>query len=259
MTTLPAVTSTSTAHEVASVFAAEIKGKNGAFSAIEMEIPTANIRKLILDLSSHAGVRKAAEEVNTYMEPLHLTVDSLENQITTDRVGPFLLSLKLLTSVTPTYTPRVVFGARLAHAFGTGVDPDFLAHPDPEKYAMSPVYCQAKAANILTAIELSKRSKGRTNAYSIQPGVVYTNMAQKEESLEELKTTGMLTADRHPDRDKWEWKTIPQGTATTVAAAFDPRLDDKPGAFLDNSTVANESVAAHSSDPVPAEKTVDGY
>jgi hypothetical protein len=40
--------------------------------AIKKDIPTANIRRLTLDLSSLAGVRKAAAEVNAYSEPIHV-------------------------------------------------------------------------------------------------------------------------------------------------------------------------------------------
>ncbi|KAK7013304.1 short-chain dehydrogenase/reductase family protein [Favolaschia claudopus] len=38
--------------------------------ALKKELPGANIRRLILDLSSLAAVRKAAAEVNEYPEPL---------------------------------------------------------------------------------------------------------------------------------------------------------------------------------------------
>ncbi|KAJ7110831.1 hypothetical protein C8R43DRAFT_1113645 [Mycena crocata] len=316
MSTLPTFTSTSTANDVASAFAAEITGKNVLITgtsiggigfesaraiakyaklviitgynaerlelsedALKAEIPTANIRKLLLDLSSLAAIRKAAETVNnTYPEPLHvgvafrvlcppsltlvqvlihnaaapfapfkLTVDHLENQLATNHVGPFLLTKllapKLLASTTPTYTPRVVFVASLAHALGTGVDLDFLAHPDPAKYTMSPVYFQAKSEG-----GISRGIEGY--------GCVRSFLLLQKNIIKPL--TGMLTPDGNPNRAKWEWKTIPQGAATTVTAAFDPRLDgsspNKPGAFLDNSNVADESVASQSSDPVMAEK-----
>ncbi|KAJ7633585.1 hypothetical protein DFH06DRAFT_1055651, partial [Mycena polygramma] len=77
--------------------------------ATKKEVPTANIQPLILDLSSLAAVRTAAESVNARAQPLHvlihnaaapigpfkLTVDGLERQFGTDHVGPFLLT-KLL-------------------------------------------------------------------------------------------------------------------------------------------------------------------
>ncbi|KAJ6595023.1 NAD-P-binding protein [Mycena vulgaris] len=309
MPTTPTFSFATTAEEVGTAFAAEIKGKNVLITgtsvngigfeaarviakyanlviitgydanrlklsedAIKKEVPGANIHRLILDLSSLAGVRKAAETVNSHPEPLHvlihnaaaaiapfkLTVDGLENQFATDHVGPFLLTKlltpKLLASATARYTPRVIFVASAAHAFGKGIDFDVLAQPDQAKYQMSDAYFQVKSANILTAAELSKRAKGALNAYSLHPGIIFTNMTQKEQSVAELQSLGMLGPDGLPNREKFEWKTIAQGAATTVAAAFDPRLNDKSGAYLNDCSVATDSVAAHSSDPANAER-----
>jgi hypothetical protein len=113
-------------------------------------------------------------------------------------------------------------------------------------------------------------------------------MNQKEESISLMQDLGIFGPDGLPNKEKFDWKTIPQGAATyvvqlssplqlayiflpysTVAAAFDPRISgrfacfyfqrlnplpsfpaDKPGSYLDDSKVANEAVASHSSDPV---------
>ncbi|KAF7332890.1 Short-chain dehydrogenase/reductase family protein [Mycena venus] len=284
MSTLPSFSFTTTAEEVATTFSDEVKGKNVLITgyneerlklsedAIKKDVPNANIHRLILDLTSFASIRKAAELVNANPEPLHvlinnaasslaeftLTEDGLETQLATDHVGPFLftklLTPKLLAAATPTYTPRVVFVSSEAHGMGTGVDFEALTNPDPEKYEKFNAYTQAKSANVLTAIELSKRSKGRINAYSLHPGGIYTNIHVKEDSAPVLQALGVLLPDGKPNTAFGQWKTIPQGAATTVVAAFDPRLNDKPGAYLDNCVVANEKVPAHSSDPVIAEK-----
>ncbi|KAJ7142314.1 hypothetical protein C8R44DRAFT_865665 [Mycena epipterygia] len=252
---LPTFSSSTTADEVATTFAAEIRGKNGTSlngigfevarvisklklseDAIKKEVPSTNIRRLVLDLSSLAAVRKAAAEANAYPELIRvlihnaaagigafkLTADQLESQIATDHIGPFpltkLLAPKILAAGTASYVPRLVFVASVGHSFGTGVDFDTLAHPDADKYKDTDAYNQAKSANVLTAIELSKRYKGRINAYGLHPGVIYTNMPQKEESL-------------------------------TAMQAY-----DKPGAYLSDCNEANKDVAAHSSDPVNAAK-----
>jgi NAD(P)-dependent dehydrogenase (short-subunit alcohol dehydrogenase family) len=101
-------------------------------------------------------------------------VDKLESQLATGHVGPFLftklLTPKLLASATASYTPRVVFVSSFAHTMGTGVNLTTLKHPDPEKYNAQETYSQVKSANILTTIELAKRSKGKINAYSLHPG-----------------------------------------------------------------------------------------
>ncbi|KAJ7505840.1 NAD-P-binding protein [Mycena galericulata] len=305
---LPLFSFTTTADEVATGFQKEIQGKNvlltgtsvngigfetaralakyanlvmitghnserlkAAEEAIKREVPSGNIRPLLLDLSSFASVRKVAAEVNAYPEPLHvlihnaaatignfkLTVDNLESQAATDHVGPFLLTkllaAKLLATKTASYTPRVVFVASIGHGFTAGVDFSTFGRPDQVGYERLETYHQAKAANVLTAIELSKRSRGQINAYSLHPGAIYTNIMQHKETVGTLTTFGLLGPDGVPNSG-FPWKTIPQGAATTVAAAFDPSLNDKPGAYLADCVAANELVAPSCFDPVNAEK-----
>lgn len=311
---LPAFSFATTADEVAEALASEIQGKNVlitgtslngigfeaarvlarhanlviitghdadrlklAEDAILRDVPSANIRPLLLDLSSLDAVRKAAGEVNVYPEPLDvlihnaaaphcafkLTVDGLETQMATDHIGPFLLTKllapKLLASaaaavaasVSPSFNfvPRVVFVSSQGHTYGTGVDLSALVRPNAEKYRSFDAYFQAKSANALSAIALSRRSGGRINAYSLHPGAIYTNMYTKKESLPDMQAFGILGPNGEPT-DNFKWKTIPQGAATILVAAFDPRLNDKPGAYLVNCNEANEERAPHSSDPV---------
>ncbi|KAJ7062920.1 hypothetical protein C8F01DRAFT_1251718 [Mycena amicta] len=303
-----------TAEEVATAFADQIKGKNVLITgtslkgigfetaraiarhaklviitgynderlklsedALKNEIPTANIRRLILDLSSLSSVRKAALEVNAYPEPLHVLIhnaaahfgsqlirspEGLDRQMATDHVGPFLftklLASKLLSaSEADVYIPRVVFVASAVHAYtAKGVDLAHLAKPDGEKYAGFDVYCQAKSANVLTATELSRRSKGKILGYSLHPGVIFTTAYVDPDTVPLLQVLGTVTADgkANLELEGLKWKTLEQGAATTVAAAFDPRLDQTPGAYLNDSTVANDKVAPHASDPVIAAK-----
>ncbi|KAJ6517386.1 hypothetical protein C8R47DRAFT_1063073 [Mycena vitilis] len=308
----PTFSSSTTAEEVATAFADQIKGKNVLITgtslngigfeaarvlakhanliiitgynlerlklsedAIKQEVPSANIRRLALDLSSLSAVRKAAAEINAYSEPIHvlihnaaaaiaafkLTVDNLESQIATDHFGPFLLTKliapKILASSVPGFTPRVV---HFVHQnLRRNMAEKGCRNLDDPAAAEASAYFQAKSANILTAIELSKRSKGRINAYSLHPGVIHTNITAKEESLTYMQEIvncgeGLINAEGGPDTVRIEnWKTIPQGAATTVAAAFDPRLNDVPGAYLDDCIEANSTIASHSSDPATAE------
>ncbi|KAJ7130236.1 hypothetical protein C8R44DRAFT_775160 [Mycena epipterygia] len=305
----PTFTSTTTAEEVATAFSKQIQGKNVLITgtslngigfetaraiakhanlviitgynlerlklseeAIKKDIPSANIRPLVLDLTSLAAVRKAAAEVNAYPEPLHvlihnaawgggpftLTADGFDAQMAVNHISPFLLTKlvlpKLLAGGTASYTPRVVYVSSLGHAWGPGVDFDMLEHPVAEKYSSMGAYFESKSANVLAAIELSKRSQGKINANSLHPGAIFTNIQLKEHNKPEMIAAGILTPDGLPNPEKFEWKTIPQGAATTVAAAFDTRFDDKPGAFLSDCVEANDKIAPHSSDPANAEK-----
>ncbi|KAJ7159750.1 NAD-P-binding protein [Mycena filopes] len=321
-----AFTAATTAEEVASAFKQQIQGKNVLITGtslngigfetarvlakyanqviitgynlerlklsedtIKKEIPGANIRPLVLDLTSLASVREAAAEVNAYPDPLHvlinnaasgttkyaLTVDNLESQMATNHFGPFLLTKllapKLLASGTTSYTPRVVYVSSGAHTAppGPNLDIESLARSTPAtyntlprsveaksandlppmdkstRYNAFPRYVEGKAANVLAAMEISTRSHGKINGYGLHPGVISTNLNQKEELRASLVEIGMLHPDGTPNTENLSWKTIPQGAATTVVAAFDPSLDATPGAYLDDCLVANEKRAPH--------------
>ncbi|KAJ7819677.1 hypothetical protein B0H13DRAFT_1921591 [Mycena leptocephala] len=295
----PSFGSSTTAEDVATVFANEIKGKNVLVTgtslnslgfeaalaiaryanlaiitgynaerlrlsetAIKREVPSANIRCLSLDLSSLAAVRRAAEEVNAYPEPIHvlinnaaatigpfkLTVDNLESQISTDHIGPFLftkllvpklvLAAKAKTDPRGTYTSRVVAVTSIFHEHARGIDLADMAHPDPAKYEPFAAYNQAKSAGVLCMAELSRRAGGAIHAYSVSPGVALTNIQLRPESLHIFVESGIITADGKPNLAKFTWKTIPESAATILVAAFDPRLDATPGAYLDDCNVA---------------------
>ncbi|KAK6987717.1 short-chain dehydrogenase/reductase family protein [Favolaschia claudopus] len=240
---------------------------------IKKENPAAKIYPLILDLSSFASIRKAAAEVNALKGPLHVlihnaaafgtsasfasTVDGVETQYATNHVGPFLLTKllapKLVASATSTYTPRVVYLSSVAHGYGTGVDFDLLTNPKAEGYDAFKTYWATKSTAPLMAIELSKRSKGKINAFSLKPGLIFTASMENEVVSTIMKGTGALTPEGKP-AEGLPWKTIAEGAATTVAAAFDTRLDDQAGAYLADSNVANDKRAAHSCDPDNAER-----
>ncbi|KAK7024751.1 short-chain dehydrogenase/reductase family protein [Favolaschia claudopus] len=247
-----------------------------AEDAIKIEHPHANIKPLVLDLSSLAAVRAAAAEVNAYPEPLHvlinnaaaligpfkLTPDGLESQMAINHFGHFLLTTllapKLLASRTQNLTPRVVFLSSGAHALsdvGGQALLDIIEHPSADTYDPGQGYYRSKVANILTTRELAKRAKGALKAYSVHPGAIYTNIMEKEESREYMQSMGILDADgNRPSNPPWEFKTLGQGAATTVVAAFDPRIEDKSGAYLSDCVEGNASLTSQASDPETAEK-----
>ncbi|KAF7358059.1 Short-chain dehydrogenase/reductase family protein [Mycena venus] len=235
---------------------------------IKTEAPSATLRTVKLDLSSLSSVRAAAEEVNAYPEPLHVLInnaataamifklspDNLEMGMATNHIGPFLLTNllvpKLLASSTEGCIPRVVFVSSTAHAGQPQLDVTALANSDPAKHIPMLAYRHSKAANILTAIELSKRSNGKVKAYSLHPGVIFTNGLKAKENRRGLIAAGILTNEGLPNTEKLRgWKTLAQGAATTIAAAFDPRLEASPGAYLCDGMEANDKVAPHASDP----------
>ncbi|KAF7318605.1 Short-chain dehydrogenase/reductase family protein [Mycena chlorophos] len=245
-------------------------------SAIKAETPSANIRILTLDLNSLAATRSAAAEVLAYPEPLHVlinnasaplgpfatTADGFEAQIGVGHVGAFLftklITPKLLASSTSTYTPRVLFTASQAHAFGPGVNLETaLKRPATGEGFIAPyAYFAIKSANVLFASELARRAKGKLLAFSYHPGLIVTNLGTKEPAVPVFKAMGLIEEDGSPTK-KFPWKSIPQGAATTIVTAFDPRLVGESGAYLNDSKIQNELLAPHTSDPATAAKLWD--
>ncbi|KAF7299924.1 Short-chain dehydrogenase/reductase family protein [Mycena chlorophos] len=264
--------------------------------AISKELPQANVRTLVLDLSSLAAVRKAAAEVNEYLDVLHvlihnaadtsgvynITPDGLESQMAVGHFSPFLFTKlllpKLLASASASWVPRVVAVSSEAINMGPGIEISLpsLAKPAPDSQQVKSYwlrYHEVKSANVLFAKGLAARSGGKIRAYSLHPGgeslffiicagfiihnarsAIYTNAHLKEANAEMLKSIGALTEDGKPNHEIANWKSIPQGASTTVVAAFDPRLNDKPGAYLDDGVVANEKLKPILADPASVDK-----
>ncbi|KAJ7717996.1 hypothetical protein B0H16DRAFT_1610068 [Mycena metata] len=245
-------------------------------SEIELKrnVVKANIRTLVLDLASLAAVRTAAAEVNAYNEPIHvlinnaasalcdftLTPDGFEHQMAVDHFGPFLFTAlilpKILSSCSATFTPRILYVSSSAHAWVDGVDFAELEHPTENAHNPMTAHAQAKSANILIASELARRVGGRVNVYSLTPGAVETGFFMKasEEGREEMLLRDIIREDGTVSRNAFPWKTVAQGAATLVTAAFDPSLNDKPGCYLSNSMEHNAGVAPHAADPVQAQE-----
>ncbi|KAK7000344.1 hypothetical protein R3P38DRAFT_3058037 [Favolaschia claudopus] len=80
---------------------------------------------------------------------------------------------------------------------------------------------------------------------------------QKPENQTFMKSIGALKEDGTPNDTQFPFKNMAQGAATTVVAAFDPRIEEQPGSYLVDCVVANDQVAPHSSDPCMAKKLWD--
>ncbi|KAJ7437780.1 hypothetical protein FB451DRAFT_1416621 [Mycena latifolia] len=178
--------------------------------AIKKVVPSAIVRKLTLDLS--------------VLRSFYTVV------MATGDIGPFLftnlVAPKLIASTTAAYTPRVVFISSVSHALDNGVDFNTFTQPIPMKYkTIFDLYNETKSANILTAIELSKRSRRKINAY-----MIYTNIIanHNEETIADFKAYGLFDENGQCNKN-YVWKTIPEGAATTVAAVFDPALSELLG------------------------------
>ncbi|KAJ7061256.1 hypothetical protein C8F01DRAFT_1288634 [Mycena amicta] len=247
-----------------------------SYDTIKLELPCANVRALQLDLSSLASVRRAAQELVEDAEPLHviihnaaatigdfkLTEDGFESQLATNHIGPFLLTKlllpQLLASASTTagciWTPRIVYLSSIAHGLTHEHNLQFTAAmmrvPNQEMYEAFDIYSQTKAAAVLMAKAVTRSAAGKVHAFSVHPGVIFTNIMKKEESLAPLRAQNILNEAGQPSSKVFpEWKNFEQGAATTVVAAFDPRIEYESGGYLSDCVMANQDIWPMCLDP----------
>lgn len=114
-------------------------------------------------------------------------------------------------------------------------------------------YGQSKTANILHAAELTRRlRKGGSGvlALSVHPGTVRTGLSRG------LDEEGRRTIDSTAPGGRW--KTLDQGAATTIVAAFDPKLAEldvggEVVGYMADCQLGDEFVAEHAKDPENAQ------
>ncbi|GAB5587125.1 hypothetical protein Unana1_02025 [Umbelopsis nana] len=238
---------------------------------IKAETPKAQLRPLLLDLASLASVRKAAQVVNDYAEPIDVlinnagimatpyfkTQDGFEGQLGTNHFGPFLFTNLILHKLLESPSPRIVNVSSSMHRVCPILfeDPSFA---DGQKYNKWQAYGQAKTANILFALELSKRYRNQgLTAFSLHPGGIFTNL-QRDVDLAAEGAAGEWV-DYHgnpliPEGKVLTWKSIGAGTSTHIVAAFDPSIKEKSGSYLEDCQISNQVAMPYALDHENAAK-----
>jgi NAD(P)-dependent dehydrogenase (short-subunit alcohol dehydrogenase family) len=168
-----------------------------------------------------------------------LTLDNrgYEFHFATNHLGHFQLTHALLPALREAGKARVVSVSAWAHRHSPIHFDDLFF----QNHAYVPIlgYAQSKTANILFAVELDRREKANgIRAYSLHPGSIITNLGQNW-SQEQLRAFGVIDAQGNPIIDPSRaMKTIPQGAATQVWCATNPRLADIGGVYCENVDVA---------------------
>ena len=203
-----------------------------------------------LDLASLESVRACADALladgrpfdavianaGVMRTPFGHTADGFETQFGTNHLGHFVLANRIASLIVP--------GGRLVNVASSGhrySDVD-LDDPNFERTPYDPMiaYGRSKTANILFAVEFDRRHKARgVRAIALHPGGIQTeldrHMAPGE--LENLvaQINAQLGAAGQPP---FQFKTIPQGAATSVWAAFVAPAEEVGGRYCENSQVS---------------------
>jgi len=149
--------------------------------------------------------------------PQGKTQDGFETQFGTNHLGHFVFVNRLV--------PLLKSGARVVTLSSAGhqisdvdiEDPNFERTP----YQAFTAYGRSKTANILYAVALDSRIKGRgVRATSIHPGGIQTELSRHltPELMDQLRAR-IAKLESSQGRE-FRFKTVPQGSATSVWSGF---------------------------------------
>jgi NAD(P)-dependent dehydrogenase (short-subunit alcohol dehydrogenase family) len=244
------------------------KGMEAA-ARVRAAVPGAEVEVRELDLARLASSRAFAEELLADHDdidvlvnnagvmacPLAHTADGFEMQFGTNHLGHFLLTNLLVPALVNGDGARVVALSSRGHRF-SDVD---LDDPGFERTEYEPwvAYGRSKTANVLFAVGFDQRYRDQgVRAFAVHPGSIQTDLGRH---LTEDTIGTMLSS--LPEGQPLEWKTVPQGAATSVWAATSPDLDGKGGLYLEDCAIADRvdgrvvvsGVQRYAVDPVRAD------
>jgi NAD(P)-dependent dehydrogenase (short-subunit alcohol dehydrogenase family) len=234
-----------------------------AVAAIRALVPDADLSHVQMDLADLASVRACTDQVAGQTDALHLlinnagvmftpegrTADGHETQFGTNHLGHFVLTNRLVPLLLAGAPSRVVNLSSGAHTISDVIwdDPDFRDRP----YDKFDAYGQSKTANLLFAVELDRRLRERgVRVNAVHPGMIMTELARfmAPEDLEELGKRAARNAEAGDSAGMPEFKTIPQGAATSVWAAVAPELADVGGTYLADAEIRTDEARSYALD-----------
>ena len=229
-----------------------------------------------LDLSNLASVRACTDQLLAKGEPFDIvianagvmatpfghTADGFETQFGTNHLGHFVLVNRIAALIRT--------GGRLINLSSAGHryanvnldDPNFERTP----YDPMVAYGRSKTANILFAVAFDKRHRDRgVRAAAVHPGGIQTELGRYQDPGRIEKMIDRINEERAAQgKGPFQWKTIPQGAATSVWAAVVASADEIGGQYCEDchvghivpddlSVAINEGVRSYAIDPKAAE------
>jgi len=230
-----------------------------------------------LDLADLKSVRACADSLVAKGEPFDVvignagvmatpfghTVDGFETQFGTNHLGHFVLVNRMARLIRK--GGRVIILSSAGHRY-SDVN---LDDPNLERSPYDPfvAYGRSKTANILFAVEFDRRHKtDGTRAAAVHPGVIHTELARHVDPSRIDNLIKQINDQlRAEGKGPFQWKTIPQGAATSVWAGVVAPPEEIGGQYCENCHVGkvvadsanisgvSEGVRSYALDPRNAE------
>jgi NAD(P)-dependent dehydrogenase (short-subunit alcohol dehydrogenase family) len=215
-----------------------------------------NVELVEIDLADLKRVRAGADQLladgrrfdlvianaGVMATPFEHTADGFERQFGTNHLGHFVLINRI--------APLIKDGGRLVNLASSGHrfsdvdldDPNFEHTP----YDAFVAYGRSKTANILFAVEFDRRYEHRgVRATAVHPGGIQTELARYMDADALPNLVAQMNADLAKEgKPPFEFKTIPQGAATSVWAGVIADADEVGGRYCENCHVTTNVTEA---------------
>jgi NAD(P)-dependent dehydrogenase (short-subunit alcohol dehydrogenase family) len=203
-----------------------------------------------LDLASLVSVRACANRLLSAGKPFDViianagvmatpfghTADGFESQFGTNHLGHFVLVNRI--------APLLRAGGRLINLSSSGhrysnvdlQDPNFERTP----YEPFVAYGRSKTANILFAVAFDRRHRPRgVRAAAVHPGAIPTELGRYMDSDQLQGMVDRINEQLAAEgKGPFQWKTIPQGAATSVWAGVVATAEEAGGRYCENCHVS---------------------
>jgi NAD(P)-dependent dehydrogenase (short-subunit alcohol dehydrogenase family) len=204
-----------------------------------------------LDLASLQSVRNCAEKLLTkgaffdvvianagvMATPFGHTADGFETQFGTNHLGHFVLVNRIASLIRA--GGRLINLSSSGHRF-SNVD---IQDPNFERTPYDPfvAYGRSKTANILFAVAFDQRHRKRgVRAAAVHPGGIQTELGRYVDSSHIQKMIDQMNQQLAAEgKAPFQWKTVPQGAATSVWAGVVAPADEIGGRYCENCHVGS--------------------
>jgi len=211
----------------------------GSFELVELDLASLKSVRACADrlLAQDEAFDVVIANAGVMATPFGHTADGFETQFGTNHLGHFVLVNRI--------APLIRTGGRLINLSSSGhrysnvdlQDPNFERTP----YEPFVAYGRSKTANILFAVAFDERHRKRgVRAAAVHPGGIHTELGRH---IDPSRIQGIIDQMNKQlaveGKAPFQWKTVPQGAATSVWAGVVASADEVGGRYCENCHIGN--------------------
>jgi NAD(P)-dependent dehydrogenase (short-subunit alcohol dehydrogenase family) len=211
----------------------------GSFDLIELDLASLESVRACTDglIAKGQPFDVVIANAGVMATPFGHTAEGFETQFGTNHLGHFVLVNRIASLIRT--GGRLINVSSAGHRY-SNVD---LADPNFERTPYEPyvAYGRSKTANILFAVAFDKRHRDRgVRAAAVHPGGIKTELGRHIDPSRIQAIIDQINQHNASEgKPPFQWKTIPQGAATSVWAGLVASADEIGGQYCENCHIAH--------------------